>query len=59
MSHDTSTKEGQEKRLKELTDEYSEKGNKVAMVRLIGGSVDDFGDYQPEDSGEPPQGAKW
>jgi hypothetical protein len=57
--HDTSTKDGQEKRLKELTDDYREKGNRVALVRLIGGSRDDFGDYRPEDAGEAPQGAHW
>lgn len=57
--YDTSTKEGQEKRLKELADDYREKGNKVALVRLVGGSVDDFGDYTPGDTGEAPQGAQW
>ena len=55
----TETAEGRAKRLKQLVGEYEEKGNKVALVRLVGGSVDDFSDYSPIDAGEPPKGAKW
>lgn len=48
---DTTTKEGQERRLNELVDDYKRKGDRKALVRLIGGSVDDFGDYTPGDEG--------
>jgi len=33
--------------------------NYRGLVRLVGGSRDDFGDYTPADAGEPPMGAKW
>jgi hypothetical protein len=54
---DTSTPEGRQKRIKEFADGYTASGNKLGLVRIIGGSVDDFGDYRPEDAGEPPKGA--
>jgi hypothetical protein len=57
---DTSTEAGRDKRMSELAEGYRETGNRVGLVRLIGGSVNDFNDYIPgQDDGEPPQGAKW
>lgn len=56
---DTSTPEGRNKRLNEIVDSYRASGNKMALVRLIGGSVNDFSDYTEADAGEPPKGAQW
>ena len=56
---DTSTKEGQEARIAELVREKTRKGDKTGIIRLIGGSVDDLGDYTPADVGEAPRGAQW
>lgn len=59
MSTDTSTLEGMQKRREELAEGYLESGNKVGAVRIIGGSIDDLGDYSPADAGEPPKGEEW
>ena len=59
MSIDTSTQEGRDKRMKEITDGYMESGNKTALVRMIGGSVEDFGQETGYEAGEPPHGATW
>lgn len=48
-----------QKRREELATDYLERGNKVGAVRIIGGSVDDFGDYTPADHGEAPKGEEW
>lgn len=54
---DTSTPDGRLKRTEELAEQYKATGNKVGLVRLIGGSIDDFGDYTPADAGEEPHRA--
>jgi hypothetical protein len=59
MNYDTSTIEGRDNRLNELVKEARRSGNKPALVRLIGGSINDFGDYCEADAGEPPKGAEW
>lgn len=56
---DTWTPKGQEKRRDELVEDYKKKGNKVGLVRLIGGSVEDLGQETGYEAGEPPQGAQW
>lgn len=56
---DTTTKEGLKKELYKRVGQYEKDGKRIALVNLIGGSVDDFGDYQPADAGEAPKGAKW
>jgi hypothetical protein len=56
---DTATPEGREKRLNELADGHIRNGNKSALVRLIGGSANDFHDYTEADAGEAPKGAEW
>lgn len=55
INFDTSTTEGLKNTLYKRIAEYEKAGNKVALVRMIGGSVDDFGDYQPSDAGESPK----
>ena len=52
MTFDTATAEGRQKRLEQLLEGYLKSGNKVAAVRLIGGSIEDFGG--PADSGSHP-----
>lgn len=59
ITPDTATKEGQEKRLEQLVDYYIKTGNKKALVRLIGGSVEDWGQKTGAEHGEPPKGAEW
>ena len=54
---DTATKERRDKRLEELVEGYKKTGNKIVLVRIVGGSVEDWGDYSPADAGEPPKGA--
>lgn len=50
----TETEEGRSERLGEIVREYEKSGNKRAIIRLIGGSIDDLGDYTPADAGEAP-----
>lgn len=60
MSHDTSTKEGREKRLDEIVADYLRNRNWRALARLIGGSPRyDFQDLTDADAGEAPKGAVW
>ncbi len=56
MTYNTATEEGRAKRLNEIVEGYKQSGNKTAIVRLIGGSVEDLGDYSPEDNGGDPAG---
>ena len=42
MSYDTTTEEGRRGRLAEIVRDYTAKGHIPALVRLIGGSVEDF-----------------
>jgi hypothetical protein len=56
---DEKTKRDNTRRLHELARGYEESGNRPALVRLVGGSIDDFGNYSPADAGEPPHGAQW
>jgi hypothetical protein len=56
---DAKTKRENTKRLYALVRGYEERGNRAALVRLIGGSIDDFGDHSPADHGEAPAGAQW
>ena len=44
---------------RQIAEGYEQTGNKPALVRLIGSSINDFGDYSEADAGEPPKGAKW
>ncbi len=44
---DTATAEGRKKRLEEIVTGYQKTGNTVAIVRMIGGSVDDWRDENP------------
>ena len=57
MTIDTSTKEGRAKRVEQLVRGYEQTGNKMAIISLIGGSIDSLGDYTPADAGEAPKGA--
>ena len=41
---DTSTQAGRDKRTEEFIDSYERSGNRRGLVRLIGGSINDFGD---------------
>jgi hypothetical protein len=55
MSCDTTTPEGMAKRLDEIVDGYKESGNTRALVRLIGGSAEDFDEaFDPASSGTHP-----
>lgn len=57
---DTSTKEGQGKKLMQLVRRYTERHNWATITRLIGGKPRyDLGDYSDADAGEPPKGAEW
>ena len=44
---DTGTEEGRRKRLYQIVKEYEKAGNVRALVRMIGGSADDFRDANP------------
>lgn len=59
MTLDTSTAEGRQKRLDEIVESYKKSGNKIALVRNIGGSVENFGQKTGYEAGEPPKGAEW
>lgn len=48
---ETWTKEGRDKRLEQLVEQYKKSRNLVGLVRLIGGSIDDF---RSVDSGSHP-----
>lgn len=53
------TPEQQDKRIAELVREKRQRGDKRGIIRLIGGSTEDLGDYAPADAGEAPKGADW
>lgn len=48
--------EDNKKRMDELVREYQKKHNRMGLVRLIGGSVEDFGQETGYEQGEPPKG---
>ena len=45
MTYSTATEEGRMKRLEEFVDDAKKRGNIRALVRLIGGSAEDFAEY--------------
>jgi hypothetical protein len=52
---DTSTPEGREKRKAQLVDAAMKKGSGTTLVRLIGGSIEDFDErWDPSMSGGHP-----
>lgn len=56
--NDTATKEGREKRIEELVEGHKKTGNRIGIVRLIGGTPNDMNDYIPGyDDGEEPKGS--
>ncbi len=42
MTNDTATPEGREKRKEELVTGHIKTGNKKAIIRMVGGSVEDW-----------------
>lgn len=52
---DTTTPEGRQQRLFQIVRDYTRQGNLRALVRLIGGSVEDFDEkYEPSYAGSHP-----
>jgi hypothetical protein len=58
MTLDTTTEAGRLKRTEEIVRDYTKSGNRVGIVRIIGGSVNDMNDYSPADEGEAPKGSE-
>ena len=55
MTHNTATEQGRQQRLEELVEKHRQSGNGVALVRLIGGSIEDFDErWDPSNSGSHP-----
>jgi hypothetical protein len=55
MTYDTTTQEGLKSRLAQIVRDYTKQGNLRALVRLIGGSVEDFDEkYEPSYGGSHP-----
>lgn len=49
-----------EQRMNEVVRDHTKNGNVMGLVRVAGGSVEDFKDHVPgRDDGEPPAGAEW
>jgi hypothetical protein len=55
MTFDTGTEEGRTQRFNQIVRDYTKHGNITALVRLIGGSVEDFDEkYEPSFGGSHP-----
>jgi hypothetical protein len=55
MSFDTGTEEGRNQRFNQIVRDYTKKRNLSGLIRLIGGSVEDFDEkYEPSFGGSHP-----